>query len=209
MVTFWRRACGFRASPRSGVSDGGGYRTVGLIMACGSAARATPIVPDPSTTKMVIVPVASGTGKKRRPTPRWPNALRPASLYFFRHEFDHADRHRGSPAKKRQQLRPPQPLAYSHLMNLKHRLCQVDANHCNRFHRVLLSTQTIKTAGRMERRPRRQLRTCGDHATGRLMVGTYLAVFIDRGLSSYGIPSVVYGNSVKSRDCGGDEGSIF
>jgi len=41
------------------------------------------------------------------------------------------------------------------------------------------------------------------------MVGAYLAVFIGRGLSSYGIPNVAYINSVKSRDCGGEEGSIF
>jgi len=49
-----------------------------------------------------------------------------------------------------QQLRPAQPFAHNHqasrihTVNLKHRRRQVDTNHCNRFHRVLLSTLTSK-----------------------------------------------------------------
>ncbi len=64
-----------------------------------------------------------------------------------------------------QQLRPAQPLAKHHLavginsMQLEYRLGQVEAEHRNVFHRVLLSTHPGKTAGRVERRPRHQLRT--------------------------------------------------
>src|SRR5690606_13401457 len=44
-------------------------------------------------------------------------------------------------------------------VNLEHRLRQIDADYTSVLHRVLLSTQTGKTAGRVERRPRHQLRT--------------------------------------------------